>query len=90
MEAHGRFHGIFSSELHLVDVMEASTSTTVKPFMYFHGSFHGSLSTTMSIRRSLSAFKGALLSTFCRNDMRLKVRESAWIRGWCWLACAPD
>ena len=48
------------------------------------------LSMTMSIRRSLSALKGAPLSTWWRIDIRLKVRESAWTRGWHWLTCAPD
>ena len=36
------------------------------------------LSIIMPIRRSLSALKGAPLSTWWRIDIRLKVRESAW------------
>ena len=38
------------------------------------------LSITTSIQRSLSALKGASLSTWWRIDIRLKVRESAWTR----------
>ena len=45
---------------------------------------------TMSIRTSLSALNGALLSTWWWIVIRLRGRESACTRGWYWLACALD
>ena len=47
-------------------------------------------SITMFIRKSLSAWNGAPLSTWWRMDMLLRVRESACTRGWCWFTCARD
>ena len=39
----------------------------------------------MSMRRSLSALKGAPLSTWWRTDIRFMKREVAWTNGWCGL-----
>ena len=48
------------------------------------------LSITISIRKSLSALKGAPFSTWWRIDIRLSVRKSVCTRGWRWLTCAPN
>ena len=44
---------------------------------------------TMSMRRSLSALKGAPLPTWWRTDIRFEKRKVALTNGWCWFTCAP-
>ena len=46
------------------------------------------LSITMCIRKSLSALKGAPLSTWWPTDIRFRKRDVAWTNGWCWFTCA--